>query len=112
MAYEIRQHYHCCWCVDPIDGTKEFVKRTGEFTVNIALLHGPTPVLGVVMVPTTGVLYYAVQGGGAFKREVCPIACALSACQCTHVGGVRRHTCHHRHIRAAWTCDWQCRSLT
>ena len=64
------QHYHCCWCVDPIDGTKEFVKRTGEFTVNIALLHGPTPVLGVVMVPTSGVLYYAVQGGGAFKREV------------------------------------------
>jgi 3'(2'), 5'-bisphosphate nucleotidase len=55
------------WLVDPLDGTKEFVKRNGEFTVNIALIEGHVATLGVVQVPVTGVIYYAAQGVGAFK---------------------------------------------
>jgi len=67
--YEIRQNYEYCWIVDPLDGTKEFVKRNGEFTVMIALVQGQVPVLGVVHVPVTGTTYYAVEGQGAFKRH-------------------------------------------
>lgn len=58
-----------CWVVDPLDGTKEFIKRNGEFTVNIALTHNRIPLLGVIAVPVTGAVYFASRGGGAFKRE-------------------------------------------
>jgi len=57
------------WLVDPLDGTREFVKRNGEFTVNIALIDHGQPVLGVVQVPVTGVLYLGVRGVGAWKEE-------------------------------------------
>lgn len=58
------QHY---WLVDPLDGTREFVKRNGEFTVNIALIDNHVSILGVVLVPVTGVCYYAARDHGAFK---------------------------------------------
>jgi 3'(2'), 5'-bisphosphate nucleotidase len=54
------------WLVDPLDGTKEFIKRNGEFTVNIALIRGNEPVLGVVYVPVTRHCYFGYHGGGAF----------------------------------------------
>lgn len=57
------------WLVDPLDGTKEFINRNGQFTVNIALIEGERPVLGVVHTPVTGVTYLACVGGGAHKRE-------------------------------------------
>jgi 3'(2'), 5'-bisphosphate nucleotidase len=57
------------WCVDPLDGTKEFVKRTGEFTVNIALVEAGRPVLGVVHVPALGRTYFAQVAGGQGARE-------------------------------------------
>jgi len=57
------------WLVDPLDGTKEFISRNGEFTVNIALIEGHRPVLGVVYVPMVGVCYSACRGGGAFKQK-------------------------------------------
>jgi 3'(2'), 5'-bisphosphate nucleotidase len=57
------------WLVDPLDGTKEFIKRNGEFTVNIALIHHGEPVLGVVLAPDKNTLYRGVQNQGAFKRE-------------------------------------------
>jgi 3'(2'), 5'-bisphosphate nucleotidase len=57
------------WCVDPLDGTKEFVKRRGTFTVNIALVEAGEAVLGVVHVPTSGLTYYAARGVGAFRHE-------------------------------------------
>ncbi|MDT0500573.1 MULTISPECIES: 3'(2'),5'-bisphosphate nucleotidase CysQ [unclassified Halomonas] len=57
------------WLVDPLDGTKEFIKRNGEFTVNIALIENDRPVLGVVVAPTLEVSYLAAQGVGAFKVE-------------------------------------------
>ena len=58
-----------CWIVDPLDGTKEFIKRNGEFTVNIALTYRQRPVLGVVQVPALGEIYYAQQGKGAWYQK-------------------------------------------
>jgi len=55
------------WCVDPLDGTKEFVKGLDEYTVNIAVVEAGRPVLGSVYVPATDVLYYAAAAGGAYK---------------------------------------------
>lgn len=69
IAYAERKDWPRFWLVDPLDGTKEFIKRNGEFTVNIALIEGDTPVFGVVYVPVTGVTYLGGQGIGAFKVE-------------------------------------------
>ena len=55
------------WLVDPLDGTKEFIARTDEFTVNIALIHKQKPLLGVIYLPVHKVSYYAIRGQGAFK---------------------------------------------
>jgi len=65
--YKERKHWEYFWLVDPLDGTKEFVKKNGEFTVNIALIYKDTPVLGVVYAPALDVCYWAKQGKGAFK---------------------------------------------
>jgi 3'(2'), 5'-bisphosphate nucleotidase len=69
IAYEDREHWPFCWVVDPLDGTKEFIKKNGEFTVNIALVHNGAPVLGVVYVPVQGITYYAAAGQGAFMED-------------------------------------------
>jgi len=61
-----RKKWHKLWIVDPLDGTKEFIKRNGEFTVNIALIKDGTPILGVIYVPVTNVLYYGYKNG-SFK---------------------------------------------
>jgi 3'(2'), 5'-bisphosphate nucleotidase len=66
--YFVRQQWQHYWLVDPLDGTREFIKRNGEFTVNIALIHEGISILGVVYAPVTGDLYYAAQGIGAFHR--------------------------------------------
>lgn len=66
VGWEVRAGWHRYWLVDPLDGTREFVKRNGEFTVNIALIENHVPVLGVVLLPVTGELYYGVAGEGAF----------------------------------------------
>jgi len=67
IPYEQRKHWKYFWLVDPLDGTKEFVKKNNEFTVNIALIHKDTPVLGVVYAPAFEVCYWAKQSEGAFK---------------------------------------------
>jgi len=69
MAYEERSHWTRFWLVDPLDGTKEFIKRNGEFTVNIALIDGNEAVLGVVHAPVLGTTYAGAKGLGAFKIE-------------------------------------------
>jgi len=69
IPYEVRRHWEFFWMVDPLDGTKEFIKRNGEFTVNIALIHGNAPVLGVVNIPVTGETYYATIGTGAVLKK-------------------------------------------
>jgi 3'(2'), 5'-bisphosphate nucleotidase len=69
IPFEVRRNWHSFWLVDPLDGTKEFLNRNGEFTVNIALMRGGAPILGVVYVPATDIAYFAVQGAGARKSE-------------------------------------------
>ncbi|WP_078414638.1 3'(2'),5'-bisphosphate nucleotidase CysQ [Priestia abyssalis] len=69
LPYEERKDWEYLWVVDPLDGTKEFVKRNGEFTVNIALVHNGYPVLGVIYAPVLHTLYFAKEGTGSFKME-------------------------------------------
>ena len=70
VPYEERKDWEYYWCIDPIDGTKEFIKKNGEFTVNIALIHKDTPVLGVVYAPVLKNMYKAKKGDGAFKNGI------------------------------------------
>jgi 3'(2'), 5'-bisphosphate nucleotidase len=67
--FEQRRQWPALWLVDPLDGTREFVKRNGEFTVNIALVDGHEPVLGVLYAPARSVAYAAARGSGAFRRN-------------------------------------------
>ena len=69
IPFEVRRNWHSFWLVDPLDGTKEFLNRNGEFTVNIALMRAGAPILGVVYVPATDIAYFAVEGAGARKSE-------------------------------------------
>ncbi|WP_203300248.1 3'(2'),5'-bisphosphate nucleotidase CysQ [Marinobacter sediminum] len=69
ISWEERRHWRRFWLVDPIDGTKEFTQRTGEFTVNIALVEDGEPVLGVVTVPALGEAYWGIKGEGAHRRD-------------------------------------------
>lgn len=64
-----RREWKRYWLVDPLDGTREFIKRNGEFTVNIALIENHEPVLGVVLAPVTGELYAAARGQGAWLQS-------------------------------------------
>ena len=68
LAWSERQTWSRYWLVDPLDGTREFVKRNDEFTVNIALIDQHEPVLGVVLAPVTGALYVAERGAGAWMQ--------------------------------------------
>ncbi|HZY38402.1 MAG TPA: 3'(2'),5'-bisphosphate nucleotidase CysQ [Mucilaginibacter sp.] len=70
VPYEDRSKWELFWLVDPLDGTKEFVKKNGEFTVNIALISLDTPVIGVVYVPVTRVLYFASGQTGSLKVKI------------------------------------------
>lgn len=67
IPYEVRKDWERFWLVDPLDGTKEFVKRNGEFTVNIALIINRQAVMGVILVPVSGLLFFASRSAGAFK---------------------------------------------
>ncbi len=67
ISYDIRKNWEFFWLVDPVDGTKEFVKKNDEFTVNIALIHKDTPVLGVVYAPALNIMYWSKAGEGAYK---------------------------------------------
>ncbi len=67
LDYQIRKDWTQCWLVDPIDGTKEFIKKNGEFTVNIALIENGIPILSVVGVPAQNIIYYAEKNKGAYK---------------------------------------------
>lgn len=73
VDYAERSRWEYFWMVDPLDGTKEFVKRNGEFTVNIALIHQQRSILGVIYVPVTKTLYFAAEDIGSFKLEIVDI---------------------------------------
>ncbi len=70
IPYTTRRQWRRYWLIDPLDGTRQFIKRNGEFSVNIALIEEGRPVLGVVYAPATDLLYYAAAGHGAFKTDV------------------------------------------
>ncbi len=67
ISYAERCKWETLWIVDPLDGTKEFIKRNGEFTVNIALVHHSIPIVGVIYIPVKQELYFAAEGLGAYK---------------------------------------------
>ena len=67
LSYDERKDWKKFWLIDPLDGTKEFVKRNGEFTVNIALVENGLPVAGVVHVPVTGKTYFGSEDNGSFE---------------------------------------------
>jgi len=70
IDYETRKQWPYLWVVDPLDGTKEFIKRNGEFTVNIALVHDHQPVMGVIYVPVFNRLYFAARDFGAYAVTI------------------------------------------
>lgn len=69
INYEERKSWNYFWLIDPLDGTKEFIKKTGEFTVNIALMHAHIPVAGVIYAPCIDILYFGSKEKGVYKRE-------------------------------------------
>lgn len=82
-SFEIRKHWNQLWIVDPLDGTKEFVKRNGEFTVNIALVEDHIPTLGVIYSPVLKDLYFAQKGLGAYKinrKDFEPLIHSIESC--------------------------------
>jgi 3'(2'), 5'-bisphosphate nucleotidase len=95
IDFAIRSAWSEYWLVDPLDGTKEFISRNGEFTVNIALVRGSQPVLGVVHVPVSGVTYLGVVGRGASKQAAGsgpePIRVRVPCADPVRVVGSRSH---------------------
>jgi 3'(2'), 5'-bisphosphate nucleotidase len=81
IPFEERRHWPEYWLVDPLDGTREFIRRNGEFTVNIALIRNHQPVLGVVHVPVTGLDYYGAQGFGSYRcaHDEAPVSIQVSS---------------------------------
>lgn len=69
LPWETRRQWQRYWLVDPLDGTREFIKRNGEFSVNIALIEHGVSVFGVVQAPVTGVIWHAARGGSAWRRN-------------------------------------------
>ena len=92
---EVRLSWKTYWLVDPIDGTKEFIAKNGEFTVNIALIHEGQPIIGVVAVPVKNEIYYAMKTHGAWKKDahgLTPLrARAYDAARILEVLSSRRH---------------------
>ncbi len=82
-SFNLRAPWKKLWLVDPLDGTREFVKRNGEFTVNIALIEDGAPVLGVVYAPVGDTCYYALRAHGAFKKigKELPVAIHTKPCR-------------------------------
>jgi 3'(2'), 5'-bisphosphate nucleotidase len=97
IPFAERSQWQRYWLVDPLDGTREFVKRNGEFTVNIALIDNHESVLGVVYAPVTGDIYYAARGKGAFKTtadnrdETTAIHTRRKTAASTIIAGSRSH---------------------
>jgi 3'(2'), 5'-bisphosphate nucleotidase len=95
LPYEIRSTWPCYWLVDPLDGTREFIKRNDEFSINIALIHHHEPVLGVVYSPVERLCYYACRGRGAHRQIAGAAAVRIhtreTPMDCPTVVGSRSH---------------------
>jgi len=88
IPYEARRQWKYLWLVDPLDGTKEFIKRNGEFTVNIALIEKDTPILGVIYAPVKQLLYFAFKEDGAFMVDN-----AADVINCGHSNELKAKSC-------------------
>lgn len=95
LPFEVRQSWDTYWLVDPLDGTREFIKRNGEFTVNIALIQNHKSIIGVIHVPVLDVDYFGWKEGGSFKienrGETTPISVRKQAGDKLVVAGSRSH---------------------
>lgn len=95
ISFTERQRWHQYWLVDPLDGTREFVKRNGEFSVNIALIEEEEPILGVIHIPVTGVSYSASLHNGAYIHDnegsTSPISVRKTVANNITVAGSRSH---------------------
>jgi 3'(2'), 5'-bisphosphate nucleotidase len=95
IGFSERSQWTTYWLVDPLDGTREFIKKNGEFTVNIALIHEHKPILGVIYVPVSGDCYFAAKHTGAFKQlrdqEAVAIHTRGKPSDMTIVAGSRSH---------------------
>jgi 3'(2'), 5'-bisphosphate nucleotidase len=116
IAYPVRSQWTRYWLVDPLDGTREFIKRNGEFTVNIALIEHGKPVMGVVYAPVPDVCYYGAPGAGAFVRRgnaaVQPITVRpLAAGETIRVVASRSHRDAHTEALLEQLGDYQCISM-
>ncbi|MFC2107749.1 3'(2'),5'-bisphosphate nucleotidase CysQ, partial [Bacteroidota bacterium] len=89
ISYNERSNWENLWIVDPLDGTKEFVKKNGEFTVNIALVSNQKPILGIIYVPVLKILYFADLELGAFKLNDIDIDHAFSSIDEIKEKGIR-----------------------
>ena len=69
VQFEERKQWERYWCLDPLDGTKEFIKRNDQFTINLALIKDSIPVMGFIHVPASGHTFWAIKGEGAFKHD-------------------------------------------
>lgn len=97
IPFEQRSQWQTYWLIDPLDGTREFIKRNGEFTVNIALIHRHEAILGVIHAPVSGISYYAHHHHGAFKRardgQVTRIHVQPNISRPPRVAGSRSYNC-------------------
>jgi len=91
--FEERKGWDFFWLVDPLDGTKEFMKKNGEFTVNIALICKDNPILGVVYAPALNICYWAAKGQGAFKDGARLLARKTSQKNSYKIMSSRSHQC-------------------
>jgi len=95
IPYSTRKKWQTYWLVDPLDGTREFIKRNGEFSVNIALIHQHKSVLGVINIPVQKISYFASNGSGAFKlkgsHDLIPIQCRQANPDELLIAGSRSH---------------------
>ena len=69
-SYKKRKQYDWCWLVDPLDGTKEFIKKNDQFTINIGLCYQGIPVFGIVSIPVTGQILYGINGIGSYSLDI------------------------------------------
>jgi 3'(2'), 5'-bisphosphate nucleotidase len=125
IPWSTRKKWHTYWLVDPLDGTQQFIRKTGEFSVNVALIQAHAPVLGILHIPVTGETYYAAGAwGGAYKQDAQQQVSSLhvrawSAADTTHVVTSQISTpehiqawcghlgkLEHRYLSSAWKFGW------
>ncbi|MEM7375268.1 MAG: 3'(2'),5'-bisphosphate nucleotidase CysQ [Bacteroidota bacterium] len=101
IPYSERSAWTKFWLVDPLDGTKEFIKRNGEFTVNIALVENGEVIMGCVHVPVKGTTYFAAKGEGAFKIEAGQAPVSIQAAELDRTASGLRIVCSRSHMSPA-----------